>query len=104
MYAQYPERLARRSPPEVEKMKPLYIFDTDREARWWSTRSNELWVCRPYHNTYGTASDRVVLVYPFGGDDAIPENVIRDARLRVVVGGRLLHVDYYGVPFKCERF
>lgn len=87
-------------------MQPVYIFENVREAEWW-TRRRPQWKCCSWWNVTGQRSDRIVVVKPMDcrGHEFILRfhRVIANARARLVPGGRLLVVDWRGIPEECFR-
>ena len=86
--------------------KPVYIFENAREAEWW-TRKRPAWKCCSWWNITGFRSDRVVVVLPIDSSghefQLRLQRVIERALLCLRPNGRLMVVDYRGIPQQIFR-
>lgn len=87
-------------------LKPIFLFDDAREAAWWERKRPE-WKCRSWWSTAGLRSDRIVIVLPLatsGHEFQLRlQRIIADALTRTTPGGRVMVVDYSGIPQRIIR-
>jgi hypothetical protein len=85
---------------------PIYFFPTLRERNWWQRRF-PAWECLSWYDMCFMRSARVVVVQPIdmhGVEINLKyQRVIAKARGAVTRDGRLLIVDWRGIPLDCER-